>query len=223
MALPGKYSGWRRNPNTSALSAYVNGQEEIVLDDNDHIKINVPAAQATKTIRINSQTYTADGSIIGAQIKPRAGVAMTGDLTGLEVMPGIGVDAVTSTKSIIGINVNPYLHATAGAVTGDIRGIQVTLEKPAGAGTVTGEGVCLKLYNNMNGTVTGGVYAIDVKAHGGTTAWSGFAHFDDITGLASVTNGVILADISATANAGWIKVVVGTTVRYIPLYALKAA
>lgn len=39
---------------------------------------------------------------------------------------------------------------------------------------------------------------------------------------ASLTNGSDLNDISATANAGWIKVLVGSTVRYIPLYAAKA-
>ena len=39
---------------------------------------------------------------------------------------------------------------------------------------------------------------------------------------ASLTNANDLNDISATPNAGWIKVLVGSTVRYIPLYALKA-
>ena len=39
---------------------------------------------------------------------------------------------------------------------------------------------------------------------------------------ASLTNGTDLADISATPNAGWIKVLVGSTIRYIPLYAVKA-
>ncbi len=39
---------------------------------------------------------------------------------------------------------------------------------------------------------------------------------------ASLTNGSNLNDISATANAGWIKVLIGSTIRYIPLYAAKA-
>lgn len=51
-----------------------------------------------------------------------------------------------------------------------------------------------------------------------------FANFTDDNGEpVSLTNGTDLADISATANAGWIKVLVGATVRYIPLYAAKAA
>jgi hypothetical protein len=46
---------------------------------------------------------------------------------------------------------------------------------------------------------------------------------DDNGEPASVTNGTTLADISATANAGWIRVKIGTEVRYIPLYEVKAA
>lgn len=187
------------------------------------VHLNINTRDGDKTVRLNSRTSTTNNSFIGAQIKPRAGVNTTNDITGLEVMPGIGVTAITSTASIIGINVNPYLHATAGAVTGDVRGIQVMLEKPTGAGTVTGTMACLKCYNDTFATVTGGVYAIDVAAHGNTNVWSGFAKFADAAGLASVTNGAILADISATANAGWIKVMIGTTVRYIPVYAAKTS
>jgi hypothetical protein len=50
-----------------------------------------------------------------------------------------------------------------------------------------------------------------------------FANFTDDNGEpVSLTNGSTLNDISATANAGWIRVLVGSTVRYIPLYAAKA-
>jgi hypothetical protein len=45
---------------------------------------------------------------------------------------------------------------------------------------------------------------------------------DDNGEPASVTNGSTLADISATINAGWIRVRVGGEVRYIPLYEAKA-
>lgn len=50
-----------------------------------------------------------------------------------------------------------------------------------------------------------------------------FANFTDDNGEpVSLTNGTTLNDISATANAGWIRVLVGSTVRYLPLYAAKA-
>lgn len=50
-----------------------------------------------------------------------------------------------------------------------------------------------------------------------------FNFTDDNGEPVSLTNGTDLADISGTANAGWIKVLVGSTVRYIPLYAVKAS
>ena len=38
-----------------------------------------------------------------------------------------------------------------------------------------------------------------------------------------VPYGTDLADISSTANAGWIKCRIGSTERYIPLYAAKSS
>jgi hypothetical protein len=46
--------------------------------------------------------------------------------------------------------------------------------------------------------------------------------FTDEADVASVTNGSYLNDISATANAGYIRVIIGSTVRYIPVYAAKS-
>jgi hypothetical protein len=50
-----------------------------------------------------------------------------------------------------------------------------------------------------------------------------FNFTDDNGEPVSLTNGTDLADIHLTANAGWIKVLVGSTVRYIPLYAVKSS
>jgi hypothetical protein len=220
MATSAKHSGWKKNLTTGAISAYVNGSEVLILDNDDHIKVNVPAAQVSKTIRLNSQTYTADGSIIGVQVKPRAGANLTNDITGLEIMPGIGTTAITSTKSIIGVNSNPYLHATAGAITGDIRAFQATLEKPTGAGTVTGTASILKCYNNTNGTITGGVFVLDIASHGDTQAWTGF-----LKAAASGAGGVVVGNMTAKspendAEAGYISIYVGTTRYEIPFYAV---
>jgi hypothetical protein len=58
------------------------------------------------------------------------------------------------------------------------------------------------------------------------TAAAGATYFlnftDDNGSPASNTNGTDLADISATPNAGWIKCKVGSTIKYIPLYSVKA-
>jgi hypothetical protein len=50
-----------------------------------------------------------------------------------------------------------------------------------------------------------------------------FNFTDDNGEPVSLTNGTDLADIHLTANAGWIKVLVGSTVRYLPLYAVKSS
>lgn len=65
------------------------------------------------------------------------------------------------------------------------------------------------------------VFKFQCSAAKGATYLFNFT--DDNGEPVSLTNGTDLADISSTANAGWIKVLVGSTVRYIPLYAVKAS
>lgn len=200
------------------MSQQVEVMRELFSPSGYHCNINTK--DSDKTVRLNCRTITNDKSFIGAQIKPRAGYNLTNDITGLEVMPGIGVTAITSTKSIIGINVNPYLHATAGAVTGDIRGVQVTLEKPAGAGTVTGTASCFKLYNNTEATITGGTFVMDIANNGGGNAWTGF-----LKAAASGAGGVVVGSMTAKspendAESGYINIYVGSTKYQIPFYAV---
>lgn len=64
------------------------------------------------------------------------------------------------------------------------------------------------------------IFKIQDSASGGATFLLDFT--DDLGKPCSLTNGSDLNDISATANEGWIKVRIGSTVRYIPLYAAKA-
>ncbi len=76
--------------------------------------------------------------------------------------------------------------------------------------------------------------ATDIEGSSGQKAWTtilevgtapSVAYFkvpDDGT-FASITNGNKLADISATANAGFITIVIGSTLRYIPVYAAKTS
>jgi len=64
-------------------------------------------------------------------------------------------------------------------------------------------------------------YGVDLK--GQDSADSAIFKFYDDGENVDLDNTGVLADISATANAGYLKVVVGTTVRYIALYAKKAS
>jgi len=91
----------------------------------------------------------------------------------------------------------------------------------------------LSVVSNVTDVSSQDVAAINVENGSGTTksllhlvnTANGFTNLlwlPDDGKPASLTNGSDLNDISATANAGWIKVLVGSTVRYIPLYAAKA-
>ena len=64
------------------------------------------------------------------------------------------------------------------------------------------------------------IFKIQDSASGGATFLFDFT--DDLGKPCSLTNGSDLNDISATANAGWIKVRIGSTTRYIPLYDAKS-
>ncbi len=174
------------------------GNTLIKMNSADHLYLNSPLTSPTKTVRINSQTYTSAASIIGLQTKPRAGVNMTNDIIGMESMPGIGVTAITSSQGIVCYKAEPYIHATAGAITGDVRGYEVSLGKPSGAGTISGTVSGVKFVNNANGTITGGVYPLYVLTHGDTLAWSGFAKLPNDGQIAYETGGT-----------GWIKFRIG--------------
>ena len=180
----------------------------------DHVLINT--VLSTKTVRINSRTYTTAASIIGMQTKPRAGVAMANDIIGIESMPGIN-SAFTSSAGIVCFKAEPYIHATAGAITGDVRGYEVSLGCPSGAGGITGVLSGLKCVNNTAKAVTGGIYPLYVVAAGDAQPWSGFALLPDDDVIADPT------DTGTTSTKrGYIKVVVGSTARYIRLYDAAA-
>lgn len=190
----------------------------------DHTLINTKSSD--KTVRINSRTYAAAASIIGAQVKPRAGINMTNDIIGIESSPGLN-SGFSSTAGIVSFKAEPYINAGTTTITGDVRAYEASVGKPSGSGTITGAMSCLKCINNGVATVTGGVYPIHVVTHGDSLAWAGFALLPDDDSIAAVDNSTILADVHLTANAGWIKVQVGTpashTVKYIPLYDAKAS
>jgi hypothetical protein len=194
----------------STTSGWVDiGQRENINGEQDHVYISTDLA--TKTIRLNSKTFTTDASIIGVQTKPRAGVNMTNDVIGMESMPGLGVTAITSTAGIVCYKAEPYIHATAGAITGDVRGYEASLGCPAGAGTIAGVLSALKAINNTAKAVTGGIYVLHVAASGDAQPWSGLAVLPDDGQIASSTEN------PSTIN-GWVKVKIGTAVRYMATY-----
>jgi predicted RecA/RadA family phage recombinase len=195
---------------SSTTSGWVDiGQRELLIGLQDHLDIRTD--KADKNVRINSKTFGAAASIVGMQTKPRAGVNQTNDVIGIESMPGMGVTAITNSAGIVCFKAEPYIHATAGAITGDVRGYEATLGSPSGAGTITGTLSVLKAMNNTAKAVTGGIYVLHVITHGDAQPWNGLALLPDDGQIASSSEN------PSTIN-GWIKVKIGTAVRYIATY-----
>ena len=201
--------GWKWNQ-AGYLSAYVLDSEILRLTNTEHVLLNT--VLSTKTVRINSRTYTTAASIIGLQTKPRAGVNMTNDIIGMESMPGINT-VFTSTAGIACYKAEPYIHATAGAITGDVRCFEGSVGKPSGAGTITGTMSVLKCIHNGAATVTGGVYPIHVVTAGDSLAWTGFALLPDDNAVAGIGSSTALP-----TSAGWVRVKIGTTLVRLAAY-----
>ncbi len=192
------------------------GNSLISLQDSDHLLLSSPVDCPTKTVRINSQTYTSAASIIGLQTKPRASVNMTNDIIGIESMPGMTGSAYTNSAGIVCFKAEPYIGSSVGTITGDVRSYESSLGNPSGQ-TVSGTMSSLKCINNAAGTVTGGVYPIYVITSGDATPWAGFAKLPDDSG--------VIADLASNASTinAVVKVKVGSTTTYLVGYTTYTA
>ena len=122
------------------------------------------------------------------------------------------LDAVAA-GTISGIAIAIDLEgASAGTIT-TARGIEVNLGSDSGTVRTVTNAHCIEATNNLHGTITTGPFVIKVNTHGGNIAWAGLALLPDDGAIASDggTPGAV------TGATGWIKVVVGSAVRYIAL------
>ena len=168
----------------------------------------------TKRIRLNSRDYAAtSGDIMGFDSRPRANASGTQTIIGGYIAPGAN-DGV-ALGNIIGILSDPYLKGDSGNISGDIRAFQgqITDENLAGR-TIGGVACMFDAWQQLAAhTFTGGVYVLNVRAAGGATPWSGLMKLiDDGGNIADLATGV-------TGNpTGVVKIKVGSTVGYIPMY-----
>lgn len=144
-------------------------------------------ATDTYTIRLNSRNYTAtSGDIIGYQSKPAANATGTATVYGSQVSPRFNHGVAGA--SLVGVQSNPILKGTAAAggnLSGDVRAVEGRVEsEDGGTRTVAGTVSCFAAYNNLFNeiTVTGGIYAIEVKAKQQEAEWTGFAKLPDDSG-----------------------------------------
>lgn len=174
----------------------------------DHVKINT--VTSSKSVRLNSQTYTVDASIVGVQIKPRYGVNLSDNCYGLEVEPGCDTGSTFTGKGITGVASRPRMKG--GNLSGDVLAFEAKLEYGDAGKTVALGSAALKCILESNRTFTQGVYPIYVLTGGNTADWTSFA---------LVPNDAVMAhdgSYTCTTESGWLKVNVGTAASNSPMY-----
>lgn len=124
--------------------------------------------------------------------------------------PGTGIFAVWGKAILDGMTFN-----SGGVAAAAFLSVQSNVTD------VSGENVSIINMENASGKIKDVIYLKDTVP-AGITNFLTLAADGGTNGPASLTNGSLLNDISATANAGWIRVVIGSTTRYIALYAAKA-
>jgi len=178
----------------------------------DHVEINTENDQ--KNVRINSRDYTrTSGDQTAVQVKPNMSVTGTGGITGIEVSPRFA-DGCAGSK-LVGIMSNPDLKGTTGDLSSAMRCYEGKLESASGSTRTVAEAYVLHCMQALHGTVTTGPYAICVDAGGGNVAWAGFAKLPDDSQIANDED-----TGAANTITGYVKVMVGSAVRYIYLYTL---
>lgn len=198
---------------TPAVGIALNGTSQFLVSAAGHGIWNT--VRSNDNIRLNVTTFTTDASIIGVQIKPGAGIALTNGITGLEVEPRIN-DTFAGT-SITAIFAGAYRKGTTGNLSGNLIGVEAKLEAdPTYIGTITGPAAAIRAGNDLYGTVTNGPSVIYIVNHGGGVAWDGFVYGTEALGTHSATTS---SDKTGNAKSGTLKVKFNNTRYHIQLYA----
>ncbi len=210
-----KAVGWALTPSTtdggliSVLLALHPFQQQ-----GDHLYIDSDPANK-KQVRIGSQTSTATSDThMGFSTKPRLDGVGTANITGGEISPR--VQNAGAGGAMYGFNINPIVKSDAAvAALASMAGLKVKLES-SGAHTYTGDVQCLLCEPAFTGndTIAGHYVPISIRDHtqqGTGKCWSG---------AFKIGGDGDIADTSATPSGqhGMIKVIIGTTVRYIQLF-----
>lgn len=169
-------------------------------------------------LQLNSRDFTyASGDAIAFQATPSQTVSSSGNLIGGQIKPRLqdGV-ALTGSGSLIGLHIDTDLKGTTGAIGGDIRGMEIEMVGDIGrTSAVTGDVLGIRFRTNLS-TVVGGhvspLYVLAGEAAGGQ--WDALCKFSaNVTGVWDDTDSG-----TTSTKAGFIKVLIGTTARYIRLY-----
>ena len=170
-----------------------------------------------KNVRLNSRSYTAtSGESTAVQSKPRASVGGTIAIIAFEAGPGFN-DGIGGSH-LVGFKSDCYLKGSSGTLTGEVRAFQGQVTDENVAGRTFGGDVVVGLWawhQLAAHTFNGHVVALKTQNAGGGKGWDAWAKFEGDQG------GIWHKDPTTepTNAAGYIKVLFGTTARYIQLYS----
>ena len=183
---------------------------------------NLNTQTDNKTVKLNSRNYDqTSGSSIGFQVKPAQNTGSSGNVIGGEISPRVnsGV-ALSGTGSVIGLHVDAYLKGTAaGTIAGDVRGMQIELvTDDAGTRTVSGDVSGLRFRSAFSATtITGKFCPIKIEV---PETQTNSKNYDAVMQLTSLLSGVWSdAAVTSATAAGFIKVLVNGSARYINLFS----
>lgn len=169
------------------------------------------------TIRLNVRTESTSvaNSLIGFQAKPGRGLSGATDVIGGEISPRLNdAIALTGSASIIGLHTDVYLKGTTGNIAGDVRGQQIELVDDTGSSrTIAGNITHLRVRSNLSCTVTGKYSVFRVENEEGTKSLDALYQFTTGVGCLVETAGTV----GGTQDQA-IKILIGTTTYYVPLY-----
>ena len=179
--------------------------------------------KAGRTVKINSINNPGTANDwIGFQVKPAQTASTAKNVIGGEVSPRLNsAVALTGSGSIIGLHVDTYLKGTAaGTVAGDVRGLQIELvTDDAGTRTISGDVSGIRMRTAFSATtITGTFAAIKIEKN---EAQTGSQNYDAVLQLTSNLAGIWHSNPTTEPSvaAGYIKVLVNSSARYIQLYS----
>lgn len=181
----------------------------------DHLEI-VADSDNKKQVRIGSSvsTQTTD-THMGFSCKPDLEGSGTATCTGAEFSPRVSAGAAF--QNLMGLNINPDVKADAGDASGEYRGVQIKMEANTNyTGTITGDVMGLKFIPSIHGntTISGDYSAIviqDGTQAGAGLNWDAAFKIGGDGGIAATTG-------TPSTQSGFIKVIIGSTTKYIQLY-----
>ena len=162
-----------------------------------------------KPVRINSRNYVqTSGDSIGFQAKPAQAANSTGTCWGFQVQPRV-LDGF-NVANLVGGVLEPIQKGTSGVISGDVQALQCNFSDEGSAGrSVGGDVVGIRFYTQLASVVSGDKTLMRVEES--ADAWTLFAKLPDDSSIAKTTQ-------TAATQAGWIKVKIGSTVKYLALY-----